>query len=382
MCSLNGADGATASPSRTSTSPSAARRCSRAPSCRSARRARLPGRPQRLGQVDAAEDRRRPRRGRPRHALRAARRHHPLSAAGAGPHRLRDHAGLCRGRPRAGRRSAIARATCSKQLGLTGDEEPARLSGGEARRAALARVLAPEPDILLLDEPTNHLDLPAIEWLEGELTASRSALVLISHDRRFLERLSRATVWLDRGVTRRIERGFASFEEWRDQVLEEEEREHHKLGRKIVAEEHWLRYGVTARRKRNVRRLGELARPAPGAPRASRRARHGEDRRRRGASSPASSWSRRSGVSKCFGDAPIVATSRCASCAATASASSARTAPARPRCSSCSPASLRPTRARSRSAPTCRWRRSTSGARRSIRTRRCATRSPAGAATR
>ncbi|MEA2877314.1 MAG: transport system ATP-binding/permease protein [Hyphomicrobiales bacterium] len=145
------------------------------------------------------------------------------------------------------------------QLGLTGDEQPGRLSGGEARRAALARVLAPQPDILLLDEPTNHLDLPAIEWLENELAASRSALVLISHDRRFLTRLSRATVWLDRGVTRRIERGFASFEEWRDQVLEEEEREQHKLGRKIVAEEHWMRYGVTARRKRNMRRVGLLA---------------------------------------------------------------------------------------------------------------------------
>ena len=145
-----------------------------------------------------------------------------------------------------------------EQLSLAGDEDPARLSGGEARRAALARMLAPEPDILLLDEPTNHLDLPAIEWLENELGSSRSALVLISHDRRFLEKLSRATVWLDRGVTRRIEKGFASFEEWRDQVLEEEEREQHKLGRKIVAEEHWIRYGVSGRRKRNVRRVGLL----------------------------------------------------------------------------------------------------------------------------
>src|SRR5881394_874082 len=146
-----------------------------------------------------------------------------------------------------------------EQLGLTGLEDTARLSGGEARRAALARVLAPQPDILLLDEPTNHLDLPAIEWLENELAASRSALVLISHDRRFLEKLSRATVWLDRGITRRIERGFASFEEWREQTLEEEEREQHKLGRRIVAEEHWMRYGVTARRKRNMRRVGQLA---------------------------------------------------------------------------------------------------------------------------
>ncbi|HEV7267939.1 MAG TPA: ABC-F family ATP-binding cassette domain-containing protein [Falsiroseomonas sp.] len=143
-------------------------------------------------------------------------------------------------------------------LGLTGEEEPARLSGGETRRAALARVLAPRPDILLLDEPTNHLDLPAIEWLEGELAAMRGALVLVSHDRRFLERLSRAMVWLDRGTTRRLEQGFAGFEAWRDQVLEEEETEAHKLARKIVREEHWLRYGVTARRKRNVKRLAGL----------------------------------------------------------------------------------------------------------------------------
>jgi ATP-binding cassette subfamily F protein uup len=145
-----------------------------------------------------------------------------------------------------------------EQLGLSGEEKPADLSGGEARRAALAQVLAPQPDILLLDEPTNHLDLPVIEWLEGELKSLRSALVLISHDRRFLESLSQATIWLDRGRTRRMDRGFAHFEEWRDQVLEQEEAEHHKLGRKLVAEADWLRYGVTARRKRNVRRLGNL----------------------------------------------------------------------------------------------------------------------------
>jgi ATP-binding cassette subfamily F protein uup len=145
-----------------------------------------------------------------------------------------------------------------EQLGLDGSEDPARLSGGEARRAALARVLAPAPDILLLDEPTNHLDLTTIEWLERELLARRAALVTISHDRRFLANLSQSTVWLDRGNTRRIERGFASFEAWRDEVLAEEEREQHKLGREIVAEEHWLRYGVTGRRKRNIRRLGNL----------------------------------------------------------------------------------------------------------------------------
>src|SRR5215813_6515699 len=145
-----------------------------------------------------------------------------------------------------------------EQLGLTGQEDPARLSGGEARHVALARVLAPVPDILLLDEPTNHLDLTTIEWLERELEPRSSALVIISHDRRFLCNLSRSTVWLDRGRTRRIERGFSAFEAWRDEVLAEEEREQHKLDRKIVDEEHWLRYGVTARRKRNVRRLSAL----------------------------------------------------------------------------------------------------------------------------
>ena len=145
-----------------------------------------------------------------------------------------------------------------EHLGLSGQEDPASLSGGEARRAALARVMAPEPDILMLDEPTNHLDLPTIEWLEGELAKSRSALVVISHDRRFLEKVSTATVWLDRGLSRRLNRGFGHFEEWRDKVLEEEEIEQHKLGKEIQREEHWLRYGVTARRKRNMRRLGNL----------------------------------------------------------------------------------------------------------------------------
>ena len=145
-----------------------------------------------------------------------------------------------------------------KELGLSGAEDGAALSGGEARRAALARALAPSPDILLLDEPTNHLDLPGIEWLERELAGMRSGIVLISHDRRLLERISRTTIWLDRGITRTLNEGFKAFEPWRDALLEQEESEHHKLGRKIAMEEDWLRYGVTARRTRNQRRLAEL----------------------------------------------------------------------------------------------------------------------------
>ena len=144
-------------------------------------------------------------------------------------------------------------------LGLTGHEDPRHLSGGEARRAALARTLAPAPDLLLLDEPTNHLDMPTIAWLERELAGLPSAIVMISHDRRLLETLSRSVVWLDRGVTRRLDQGFARFETWREEVLEQEARDAHKLDRQILREEDWMRYGVTARRKRNVRRVGELA---------------------------------------------------------------------------------------------------------------------------
>ncbi|MGB0905935.1 MAG: ABC-F family ATP-binding cassette domain-containing protein [Maricaulaceae bacterium] len=145
-----------------------------------------------------------------------------------------------------------------ESLGLNGDESPAHLSGGEGRRAALARTLAPEPDILMLDEPTNHLDLPIIEWLEDELASMKSALVLISHDRRFLERLSRRTVWMDRGVTRELDKGFGEFENWRDTLIEQEELDHHKLGRQIVREQHWVVHGVSGRRKRNMKRLKDL----------------------------------------------------------------------------------------------------------------------------
>ncbi|GAA4657501.1 ABC-F family ATP-binding cassette domain-containing protein [Bartonella pachyuromydis] len=148
--------------------------------------------------------------------------------------------------------------TLRTNLGFSGNEKLETLSGGEKRRVSLLRALAAKPDILLLDEPTNHLDLPTIEWLERTLCSLASAIVVISHDRRFLENVTHSTLWLDRGITKRLEKRFSEFESWRDKALQEEALEQHKLGRQIAREEQWLRYGVSARRKRNVRRLGEL----------------------------------------------------------------------------------------------------------------------------
>lgn len=144
-------------------------------------------------------------------------------------------------------------------LGLTGNENPAHLSGGETRRCALAKVLAPRPDLLLLDEPTNHLDLPTIEWLESELKSLSSAVLMISHDRRFLDNMAKGIIWLDRGQARQLSMRFSEFELWRENFFEQEALEYHKLNRQIAREEDWVRYGVTARRKRNVRRMAELS---------------------------------------------------------------------------------------------------------------------------
>jgi len=137
----------------------------------------------------------------------------------------------------------------------------ATASGGERRRAALAKLMAEAPELMLLDEPTNHLDIEAIAWLENELKSTRAGFVLISHDRAFLRALTRATLWIDRGQVRRAEQGFEHFESWRDKIWEEEDQQRHKLNRKIKAEARWAVEGISARRKRNqgrVRALQEL----------------------------------------------------------------------------------------------------------------------------
>lgn len=144
------------------------------------------------------------------------------------------------------------------QLGIDLSREAASASGGERRRAAIVRALAQDPDVLLLDEPTNHLDIAAIDWLEDWLGRFKGAFVVISHDRTFLTRLTKQTLWMDRGSIRRAEIGFGGFEAWTEQVYAEEERNAQRLDAKLKIEEHWLQRGVTGRRRRNQGRLAKL----------------------------------------------------------------------------------------------------------------------------
>jgi len=196
-------------------------------------------------------------------------------------------------------------AMAAEGLKFNPDTPVSSASGGEKRRAALAKMLAEAPELMLLDEPTNHLDIQAIEWLEAELKQTRTAFVLISHDRAFLRALTKATLWIDRGSVRRRESGFDGFEEWRETVWAEEDDARHKLDRKIKAEARWAVEGISARRKRNMGRVRALA---------VLREERGSQIRRQGTAAmeleSASTSGRKVvealGISKTFGDKQIV----------------------------------------------------------------------------
>ena len=191
------------------------------------------------------------------------------------------------------------------RLDLDPQRRGAELSGGEARRVSLARALATDPDILLLDEPTNHLDLPTIEWLESELARFAGGLLLISHDRAFLAKLTRTTLWLDRGMLRRLEDGYGAFEAWADRVFDEEEHARSRVEQHLKAEARYMHRGVTARRRRNQRRVRKLA-----SLREARAALVRSDRKAALSAANAPGSGRimidADGIAKRFGDKPII----------------------------------------------------------------------------
>ncbi len=192
------------------------------------------------------------------------------------------------------------------EMNLKGESLLGALSGGEKRRVALARVFVGDPTLLLLDEPTNHLDIVAIEELEQRLKSFKGAFIAISHDRMFLENLSRVTLWLDRGQVRRLEKGFSAFEEWSEKILMQEEIEEKKLKKLISKETQWSYQGITARRKRNQGRLRRLTtlRQAHSNQLKQPKALQGLEVERGEASSHAVIEAYR--ISKFFGDRPII----------------------------------------------------------------------------
>ncbi len=143
-------------------------------------------------------------------------------------------------------------------LGLDVNDHMDKLSGGQVRRASIARALVEDPDILLMDEPTNHLDLDVIEWLEEYLKNWRGTLVVISHDKAFLSTVSDRVFWLDRGKMRVCPKGFKYFEEWSLQILELEEKELQAREKRLEHEMAWASRGVRGRLKRNIGRLERM----------------------------------------------------------------------------------------------------------------------------
>jgi len=143
-------------------------------------------------------------------------------------------------------------------FGLDPAKRAQGLSGGEIRRAALARAFAEDADVILLDEPTNHLDILAIETLEEELAYSKAAALIVSHDRAFLERVTKRSFWLEYRLVKRLDQGFAHFDEWAEKIAAQEAEEARRLDRFIQREAHWMARGVTARRARNEGRKRRL----------------------------------------------------------------------------------------------------------------------------